>query len=172
MSIPRASAFPAELPLLLSDPPGLRIAGPGHRRGRPVAARDRYRHRQSPGRALLPWAAVVLLTFAIVNMLLARMMFAWLERWLAQRRTREIMGILFFLCILSLQLIGPLIAYYEHRSKPETRILGQKLSIAQKPLPPGLAAAAIAGGHRQDQHSTSGLPFCCWWLMGLHSSGC
>lgn len=93
---------------------------------------------------LLPWATIVLVTFALVNLVLARMLFAWLERWLAQRRTREIMGILFFLFILSFQLIGPLIAVYEHRSVPETRMLGQKVSNAQRPLPPGLAAAAIA----------------------------
>jgi ABC-2 type transport system permease protein len=95
--------------------------------------------------AVFPWATIVLLTFALVNLVLARMLFAWLERWLAQRRTREVMGILFFLFILSFQLIGPLIAVYEHRSIPETRILGQELSSAQRPLPPGLAAAAIAG---------------------------
>jgi ABC-2 type transport system permease protein len=92
---------------------------------------------------LLPWAGFVLLTFAIVNLLLARTAFAWLERWLAQRRTREIMGVLFFLCILSLQLIGPLIAFYGHKSRPQARLLGQELSKLQKPLPPGLAAAAI-----------------------------
>jgi ABC-2 type transport system permease protein len=93
---------------------------------------------------LFPWVAVVLLTFAIVNLLLARTAFAWLERWLAQRRTREIMGVLFFLCVLSVQLIGPLIASYGHKSNPETRLLGQELSQVQKPLPPGLAAVAIA----------------------------
>jgi len=93
---------------------------------------------------MIPWATIVLLTFALVNIVLARMIFAWLERWLAQRRTREIMGILFFLFILSFQLIGPLIAVYEHRSIPESKILGQELSHAQRPLPPGLAAAAIA----------------------------
>ncbi len=54
--------------------------------------------------SLLPWATIVLLTFALVNLVLARMLFAWLERWLAQRRTREIMGILFFLFVLSFQL--------------------------------------------------------------------
>lgn len=94
--------------------------------------------------SLLPWTTIVLLIFALVNLLLARMLFAWLERWLAQRRTRELMGILFFLFVLSFQLIGPLIAVFEHRSIPETRILGQELSNAQRPLPPGLAAAAIA----------------------------
>ena len=92
---------------------------------------------------LLPWALLVLFTFAMVNLLLARTAFSWLERWLAQRRTREIMGVLFFLGILSLQLIGPLIAFYGHKSKPEARLIGQELTKAQKPLPPGLAAAAI-----------------------------
>jgi ABC-2 type transport system permease protein len=113
--------------------------------------------------ALLPWATVVLLTFALVNLVLARVLFAWLERWLAQRRTRELMGILFFLFVLSFQLIGPLIAIYEHRSIPETRILGQEISGAQRPFPPGLAAAAIAAGAQQPPGSnivtTSGLPF-------------
>ena len=75
--------------------------------------------------SILPWATIVLLAFALVNLVLARMLFAWLERWLAQRRTREIMGILFFLFILSFQLIGPLIAVYEtwlHTPKPVSSV--------------------------------------------------
>ena len=62
--------------------------------------------------ALLPWALLVLLTFAAFNLLLMQMVFAWVERWLAQRRTREIMGILFILLMLSFQLIGPLMERY------------------------------------------------------------
>ena len=93
---------------------------------------------------LFLWTLVVLLTFAVVNILLARTVFAWLERWLAQRRTREILGVLFFLAILSVQLAGPLLAFYGHRSKPEARLLGDELARAQKPLPPGLAADAIS----------------------------
>ena len=109
----------------------------------------------------------MLFTFAIVNLLLARMAFAWLERWLAQRRTREIMGVLFFLCILSLQLIGPLIAFYGHKSKPETRLLGQELSKAAE------TAAAGAGGsrdrkmRRRESTGTACCGFCCWWLYGI-----
>jgi ABC-2 type transport system permease protein len=121
--------------------------------------------------AVFPWATIVLLTFALVNLVLARMLFAWLERWLAQRRTRELMGILFFLFILSFQLIGPLIAVYEHRSIPETRILGQELSSAQRPLPPGLAAAAIAGAVQSQPGSqivTAGLlPFLLLGCYGI-----
>src|SRR5215469_9227486 len=37
---------------------------------------------------LFPWALIVLLTFALFNLVLMQMIFAWLERWLAQRRTR------------------------------------------------------------------------------------
>ena len=48
---------------------------------------------------LLPWALLVLLAFAAFNLLLMQMIFAWVERWLAQRRTREIMGVLFVLQI-------------------------------------------------------------------------
>ena len=114
----------------------------------------------------LPWATIVLLTFAVVNILLARTLFAWLERWLAQRRTREILGILFFLFILSFQLIGPLIAAYEHRSIPGSRDLGQKLSHAQRPLPPGLTAAAIAGPIRS-QPSSSVVPFVLLLAYGI-----
>jgi ABC-2 type transport system permease protein len=121
--------------------------------------------------SLLPWATLVLLTFALVNLVLARTLFAWLERWLAQRRTREIMGILFFLFVLSFQLIGPLITAYEHRSIPESRILGQELSSAQRPLPPGLAAAAIAGAaQRQDRSgivTTRAVPFLLLGCYGI-----
>src|SRR4051794_32983937 len=35
---------------------------------------------------LFPWALVVLVTFGLFNLLLMQMVFAWLERWLAQRR--------------------------------------------------------------------------------------
>ncbi len=115
---------------------------------------------------LLPWVAFVLLTFALVNLLLARVAFAWLERWLAQRRTRELLGVLFFIGLLSLQLIGPLISFYGHKPKPESRLLGQEISGVQKPLPPGLAAAAIAGAE-QGHGWTTLLSFALLWLYGL-----
>jgi len=94
--------------------------------------------------SLLPWTAIVLFTFAVVNFLLARMAFEWVGRWLVQRRTREIIGVLFFLSIVGLQVVGPLIASYGHRSKPEAGFLWQTFSKGQKPLPPALAADAIA----------------------------
>src|ERR1700731_4654757 len=60
---------------------------------------------------LFPWALLVLLTFALFNLVLMQTIFAWVERWLAQRRTREIMGVLFILTMLSFQLIGPAVEH-------------------------------------------------------------
>src|SRR5713101_344106 len=90
------------------------------------------------------WAALVLLTFAICNILLARMIFAWIERWLAQRRTREILGILFFVLLISFELIGPLTNRYGEKNRPGVMHVARELSPAQRVLPPGLAAEAIA----------------------------
>jgi ABC-2 type transport system permease protein len=93
---------------------------------------------------LLPWALLVLLAFAAFNLLFMQMIFAWVERWLAQRRTREIMGILFFLLLLSIQLIGPLTGYFEKRPRPEVRRFVELVVPVQNVLPPSLAADAIA----------------------------
>ncbi len=93
---------------------------------------------------LFPWTVAVLLTFALFNLVLMQTIFAWLERWLAQRRTREIMGVLFILATLSFQMIGPLMQQVTHGSHPN---LLRSLSIAaqaQSVLPPGLAGDAIA----------------------------
>lgn len=93
---------------------------------------------------LLPWTALVLLLFAAFNILFMQMLFAWVERWLAQRRTREIMGVLFVLLILSFQLIAPLTQHFEKKPQPGFRRFVEILQPAQSILPPGLAAHAIA----------------------------
>jgi ABC-2 type transport system permease protein len=97
---------------------------------------------------LLSWALLVLLAFAVFSLLFMQMIFAWVERWLAQRRTREIMGILFVLLMLSFQLIGPLVRHFEGRSGPGAQQDVQRyigiLAPVQGMLPPGLAADAIA----------------------------
>lgn len=93
---------------------------------------------------LFPWTLLVLLTFALFNVVLMQMVFAWLERWLAQRRTREIFGVIFILTMLSFQLIGPIMQHVNkgpHRGFRRTLEIGAQL---QAILPPGLAADAIA----------------------------
>jgi len=93
-------------------------------------------------RLLLVWALPVVLLFAAFNLLFLQMVFAWLERWLAQRRTREIMGVLFILVMLSIQLIGPAMQHFERRPAAQ-KTLDLVVSV-QAFLPPGLAADAIA----------------------------
>jgi ABC-2 type transport system permease protein len=93
---------------------------------------------------LLPWTLLVLLVFAAFSLLFMQMIFAWVERWLARRRTRELMGILFVLLMLSLQLIGPLAGYFGRRARPEAQRFIEVVAPVQGILPPGLAADAIA----------------------------
>ena len=93
---------------------------------------------------LFPWALIVLLTFALFNLLLMQTVFAWLERWLAQRRTREIMGVLFILAMLSFQLIGPIMGRLGRAPHPEFSHAVEIATQVQAVLPPGLAANAIA----------------------------
>jgi len=92
---------------------------------------------------LFPWAALVLLIFAAFNLVLMQTVFAWLERWLAQRRTREIFGVLFILAMLSFQLIGPIMQHVEGRPHPQFRRAIEIGAQVQALLPPGLAANAI-----------------------------
>ena len=93
---------------------------------------------------LLPWTLLVLLVFAAFNLLFMQMTFAWVERWLAQRRTREIMGVLFILLMLSFQLIGPLAGHFGKRARPDVQRFVEVIGPGQGILPPGLAADAIA----------------------------
>ncbi|MGH9519628.1 MAG: hypothetical protein ACRD2D_08250, partial [Terriglobales bacterium] len=57
--------------------------------------------------ALLPLIVLLALGFALFNIVLAQMIFAWLERWLAKRRTREVLALVFFLAIFAVNFIGP-----------------------------------------------------------------
>jgi ABC-2 type transport system permease protein len=93
---------------------------------------------------LFPWTLLVLLTFALFNLVLMQTVFAWLERWLAQRRTREILGVLFILTMLSFQLIGPVMERIGKKPHPEFSRAAEIATQAQAVLPPGLAADAIA----------------------------
>jgi ABC-2 type transport system permease protein len=94
--------------------------------------------------ALFPWTLLVLLTFALFNLVLMQTVFAWLERWLAQRRTREVFGVLFILTMLSFQLIGPAIERLGKGPHPEFSQAAQTVAAVQAVLPPGLAANTIA----------------------------
>ena len=94
--------------------------------------------------ALILIAAPAMLAFAILNILLGRTIYSWVERWLAQRRTRELLGIVFFVFIICFQFIGPLVNRYGERSGPAMTQLTQTALPFQRYLPPGLAADSIA----------------------------
>lgn len=89
---------------------------------------------------LLPVAVLLGLGFALFNVVLAQMLFAWLERWLARRRTRELLALLFFAGIIALNFIGPL----SDRLAARHAALPAWLLAAQAWLPPGIPPHALA----------------------------
>jgi ABC-2 type transport system permease protein len=99
---------------------------------------------------LLPWAVMVLVIFAGLNILIGRVIFAWIERWLARRRTREILGVIFLLIIISFQFIGPLVNRFGEGPRPVVGHAVSQILSLQRLLPPGLAAAAIARASHSD----------------------
>lgn len=105
---------------------------------------------------LLAWSALALAIFAVFNILLVRAIAAWIDRWLAQRRTREIVGALFLLGLMSLQLLNPAFRSQKHpRMSAESRAEGLRwlktADSVQRWLPPGLAAHAIQPGSTAKQ---------------------
>ncbi len=96
--------------------------------------------------AMLPWAFLTLLVFAAVNLFFARMLLAWIEKWLARRRTREILGFVFVLMIICIQLIGPAIQHFQnHHTSFQGGPLFALLPVANA-LPPGLTGRALQSG--------------------------
>jgi ABC-2 type transport system permease protein len=93
--------------------------------------------------ALFPWATLAAVAFILFNIFLAQMIFAWVERWLARRRSREIMGVLFILLMLCFQFAAPLAAHFEGRAQPGFKRFVDILVPIQQVFPPGLAADSI-----------------------------
>ena len=93
---------------------------------------------------LLLGAALALFTFGLFNILLTQMIFVWVEKWLMQRRTREILTVLFFLVMMSFQFIGPFVGRYGRSSKIALTATFARVSSSQQLFPPGAAAHAIA----------------------------
>ncbi len=100
---------------------------------------------------LAGWITVAVILFGAFNVLLTRMIFSWIDRWLAQRKTREILGVVFLFLIMGAQFLNPV--YYQHRGHQsganETTIMQRFHDVvrAQRYLPPGLAATAVNAAH-------------------------
>ncbi|HUN83948.1 MAG TPA: hypothetical protein VMU48_06190 [Terracidiphilus sp.] len=120
---------------------------------------------------LAAWTVLVLLCFAAFNILLARTLLAWVDRWFSQRRTREIASALFLLFLVSLQFLNP--ALRQERSGPlltgerqthlrqshtvELNPLLKTASVLQMWLPPGLTAETLQNASENRLIHASGL---------------
>ncbi len=102
---------------------------------------------------LFGWMALALIFFAVFNVFLVRAIFAWIERWLAQRRTREILTAVFFAGLLAMQLFNPALGMvkYQNPNSAAAKVVREHRAVTLGPwinravevqrwLPPGLAA--------------------------------
>jgi ABC-2 type transport system permease protein len=92
---------------------------------------------------LAPWTAVVMLVFAAFNILLARMIFVWIEHWLSRRRSREVLGVIFLLMMIGFQTAGPLLGRFGKRPASQRLQALVRLIPAERLLPPGLASSSL-----------------------------
>jgi ABC-2 type transport system permease protein len=121
---------------------------------------------------LLGWAALALSIFALFNLLLSRAVLAWVERWMAQRRTREILTVIFLCVAFAAQLLNP--ALYHHTRKlpfglkqaTVTRASNEIVQL-QRYLPPGLASSSVLDpAHRRRSAGASALGALLLWMVG------
>jgi ABC-2 type transport system permease protein len=102
------------------------------------------------------WAALALACSVLMNLLFNRMLYAWLERLLAKRRTREIVTVLFILFFVCVQFSGLIL----QRWGPAIRSAVESSAKVWRALPPALAGAAIehaANGESSAALTTTGL---------------
>lgn len=100
---------------------------------------------------LAPWALLGVLSLVVFNLALARMIFVWIEHWLASRRSREVVSVLLLMVLIGFQLSGPVLSRYSKWPQHERFAALAKLLPYTSALPPGAAAGviteAIAGRH-------------------------
>jgi len=106
---------------------------------------------------LFGWTALGLVIFAAFNILLVRAILAWIDRWLAKRRSREIVSAIFLLAVVSLQLLNPALhqpgnsrLHGRAARNAAARAMADQVrpwvkyvGAVQAWLPPGLVAVAI-----------------------------
>lgn len=109
------------------------------------------------------WTALALSVFAVFNILLVRAVFAWIDRWLAQRKTREILGAVFMLLVAALLIINSMVnqkrldTSKSHKGEPtplsealdQNAPLLKTADLVQQWLPPGLSARTLQKAIKQ-----------------------
>ena len=98
--------------------------------------------------ALLPWALLAVGGMVIFNLLLARMVFVWIEHWLSLRRSREVISLIFVLLMVCFQLAGPVLGRYSHLPAMQRFHLLARFIPLERALPPGLAADVVEDAGR------------------------
>jgi ABC-2 type transport system permease protein len=93
--------------------------------------------------SLAPWALLATIVFVLFNVVLARVVFVWIEHWLSTRRSREVMGVLFLASLVLFQLAGPVLRRYSAWPTSQRFAVVGKLLPLERVLPPGLAAGII-----------------------------
>jgi ABC-2 type transport system permease protein len=116
---------------------------------------------------LAPWAGLVIFVFALFNLLLARMIFVWIEHWLSRRRSREVMGVLFVLLIVALQVVSPVLGRYGEGSSPWVLHLLARAVPLESLLPPGLSGLALVNANR----GQSAAALLALVLLGVYGAG-
>jgi ABC-2 type transport system permease protein len=103
------------------------------------------------------WAALGLSVFAVFNILLVRAVFAWIDRWLAQRKTREILGAVIMVLFVSLLVINSVWSQkryegsknHKEAAAPLREVMDKYAPLlktgaqVQQGLPPGLGARTL-----------------------------
>jgi ABC-2 type transport system permease protein len=103
----------------------------------------------APG--LFPWAAICLFVYATCLIFFARMIYTWMERWLAQRRTRELLTGVILAVSLGFQFVAQFAQKLGdgHHAPPSPFLLktANILVAVNWLLPPGLTATSIDHMH-------------------------
>lgn len=87
------------------------------------------------------WAIPLLLVFAAMNLLLNRVVFSWVEKLLARRRSREIFFVVFILAMFSIQFAG----LAAERWEKQIELVGRRVLVYAGALPPGIVGlSAVA----------------------------
>ena len=124
---------------------------------------------------LFAWTALVLMVFAAFNILLVRAIFAWIDRWLAQRRTREILAALFmvFVLVYAVAESGRVAAQPSRAAEPPEsaadsttarRTMGNDRQRGARMASAGTHSSWFAPSRRRSKHSRAGIARSAWAL--------
>ncbi len=130
---------------------------------------------------MIGWNTLLLVSFAAFNIILARAVLAWIDRWLAKRRTREIVSAIFLLLIVSMQLLNPAVRQgrFQGPNGPAEHALAKQRQTVLAPwfkrfdavqawLPPGLAATAVQqAAEGSSAAATESLGLLGLWVIGV-----